>query len=214
MVKTYRVESVRVLYFAWPQAVREEDGDGETPIHFLLYFRTIRDVGENDDDASATNRHEAATFLIQQRPQALRHPSRRRMHPLHEAAANETLPPDLFQLIVERSPPAHLRMPGGRGLLPIHWAAMQRRNDAEAVRALLAADPESIHEKDCDGKIPLHHAASRCNVLLVQLLIERGPRALLLEGDNVGSGAAPLCRRTFSLAREGMGKRRGAWRGR
>jgi ankyrin repeat protein len=80
---------------------------------------------------------------------------------------------------------------------------MQCREDAGAVRALLAADPESIHEKDCDGKTPLHHAASGHNVQLVLFLIERGPRTLLLERDN--AGRVPLhCAADF--AREGGGE--------
>jgi ankyrin repeat protein len=165
------VESVRFLYYAWPQALREGDWEGGNPIHWLVDPRNVG-VGAENDDGDDDSFIEVAKFLVGQWPNALQQPNQFGQYPIHKAAANASLPPELFQFLVERTSAAQLRQPGGLGHLPIHFAAM------------LDADPESIHEKDCDGKTPLHHAASGYSVSLVQFLVERG--ALPLERDDMG----------------------------
>ncbi|MCI0436922.1 MAG: ankyrin repeat domain-containing protein [Gemmatimonadetes bacterium] len=49
-----------------------------------------------------------------------------------------------------------------------------KRGDAAAVRALLAGDPELVRARDSDGSTPLHCAAWKGHVTLVQLLLEHG----------------------------------------
>jgi ankyrin repeat protein len=176
------VDTIRFLYLAWPQALREADGEGMRPFHWLVDKRNRNVVvgsgGENDA-------LENAKFLLEEWPEALQQPNQYGQYPIHEAAANASLPPVLFQLLVGISSTAQLRQSAGWGRLPIHLAATFGL-EADSVRALLDADPESIREKNEDGQTPLHLAASGDNVPLVQLLIERGSPALLLERDNQG----------------------------
>jgi len=55
---------------------------------------------------------------------------------------------------------------------PIHYAA--RKGDVKKVKALLAADPKLVSDKDSNGDTALHQAALHGQLAVVQVLIDAG----------------------------------------
>ena len=66
-----------------------------------------------------------------------------------------------------------------------------KRGEATAVRALLAANPALVHVRDPDGSTPLHCAAWKGHVAVVQLLLEHGAE-VNAQNQNGHWGTTPL----------------------
>jgi ankyrin repeat protein len=102
--------------------------------------------------------------------------------PLHMAASNDALPPEVLRELVLRSPDA-VRARTSNGRLPLHLAAAYGRH-VESVRCLVEHYPEAIQVPDRNGNLPLLLAVTALSVEpdVVRFLAEQWPGALRVKG--------------------------------
>jgi ankyrin repeat protein len=156
-----------------PWGVKDRDGRLNTPLHLAA------EAGNTD----------VVRILVEQWPGGIREMDERRATPLYlAAAAGKT---NVVKLLLEQWPEGE-RAEMGDCLNRLLLGAAAYGWKTEVVVLLLASWPEAIRVKDSfTGDTPLHLAASKRNIELVRLLVERWPEG---KGALDNDGKTPLLR--------------------
>ena len=129
----------QLLVDAAPNSVRNEDNDGNTPLHILCFF------GKRRVDIKILK------LLIEKFPEAVRHEDDDGNLPIHIAAGRKS--PEFCQMLIEAYPGSE-QIRGDEGLLPLHHAC--ERNSLTTVEYLYQQYPNAIDHATTMELYPIH----------------------------------------------------------
>jgi ankyrin repeat protein len=155
-----------------PAMVREQDGDGNLPIHY---------AGWHHDEAWRADA-DAARALIEAWPESLLEANHAGELPVHRAVQASS--PALVQVLAELSPQS-LHARNAAGLTPLHLA-VARGPDASpgVVACLLDQHPGVLQQRDAHGLLPMALAvASRAPLDVLFLCVLKWPECVPHGGD-------------------------------
>jgi ankyrin repeat protein len=173
---------VRCLVLAHRDALLDTSGEGWLPLHLSLWKSGSPDV---------------VRFLVNECPQSLQVCVDGRRLALH-VAAEKALKLE-FVRAVHQSWPEALREKTETGCTPLHLVVTRyfwgyhAAEGLRIIRYFLDQWPMSVHEATWTGELPVHLAARCASPDAVRLVVERGPKMLLLTRPD-DDGALPLHR--------------------
>jgi ankyrin repeat protein len=179
---------------------REDHTDGMLPLHIACESLQRMDIEDELDAAGETIR-----FLLLSDPTAAQHLDAEGFLPLHTAVYYQA-PVTIVQDLLGAHPEGCQVRTTAAGYLPLDWALDGQDYDdpLDTIRLLVRAYPESLHEVNGEGDLPVHKA-SKCHKTSVQVmrfLLEKNPAAAQVR--NAG-GLLPLHLLAFHGSRDNNG---------
>jgi len=166
------LEVVSLVLRTWPDAVKEKDENGETPLKFAC-----------KNNASL----EVISLVLGTWPDAVKEKNKRFATPLHSACLNNA-PLEVISLLLRTWADA-VKEKDGCGFLPLH-SACKGNASFDVVSLLLRTWPDAAKEWNSMRQTPLHLACSvRAHVDVVSILLRSWPDAA---EENDGMGHTPL----------------------
>ena len=155
--KKVTLEIVQLLHSIWA---------GALPIHQLCHNKDLDD----------TNSIDILRFMLSIDSNLSRVEMNESDYlPIHYAVANKST---AFCKELIDAYPESLRIVAGDGLLPIHFACIGNRDDADTIQYMLELDSELINQEHSQGNLPIHFAAMKGSAKSIELLLKFDPDAL------------------------------------
>ncbi len=166
------IEMIRVIYDAHPEFIREEDSQGDLPLHCLCKSKLDGKVVVA-----------ILKLLLEKYPESIRHANNKGFLPIHTAAATTTSPEFLSVLI--KAYPGSERMAGPMDMLPLHFACTY--NSVTAIEYLYNLYPDAIHIEASGVMYPIYIATGGLRVDVVKFLLGCNPHVKFqeLEGQSL-----------------------------
>ena len=159
------LEVFKLIFNAWPEAIRLGDACADLPIHELCCNEQL------DDTASL----DILRFMLKVDPTLVRETNADGYLPIHQATSHHSF---AFCKFLIDGYPESVKVTGPEARLPIHEACYRSRDDtADTIQYLLELYPESLHARNEHGWLPIHDAACGGNVKTVELLLMHDPTA-------------------------------------
>ena len=188
------VDTIRIVLAAYPQAVREHDGEGNLPLHAVLQS----DASRRQVNAVPL---EAVRLLIDAFPPAAAAQNKLSRLPLCSAITlsaggaghhADSWPLPVFEAVLAAYPQAaEQRIPNEGNVMPLHYA-LKCRASRGIVQSLLKHYEEAVRTVDNDGKTPLHDAVQqRAPLDVVRMVLQADEAAARVQQED---GLLPLPR--------------------
>jgi len=147
------LDTVSLLLESWPDASREKDSNGLTPLHYACSNGASLDV---------------VSLLLKSWPGAVREKDSFGLTPLHYAIRNGTSS-DIVSLLFTTWPGA-AKEKSHHGRSALYYACTNRAS-LDVVSLLLTGWPDAAKEKDSDGQTLLHTAIEKQSPIEVIILL-------------------------------------------
>jgi ankyrin repeat protein len=212
--KKSTVEDALVMIEKYPAALREQNNDGNLPLHIEcntegrssiiskcieLYPESLKIADEDGNSPlhllllhrKSWESTELLLAMIENYPAALQHCNRSKRLPLHSACFNRC-PPVIISKCIELFPEA-VSNEDNLGHLPLHSCLLNDRTHnpgTDLALMLIKKYPAAVRHPDKDGNLPIHlECHHQCRSTIVSKCIELYPQSAKLINDE---GKTPL----------------------
>jgi len=162
---------------AYPEAAREKDRDGCTPLHRIC----------GNERASL----EMLSMVLKAYPEAAREKDRDGCTPLHRICGNERASLEMLSMVLKAYPEAAREKDTDDCCTPLHNICDNKSTSLESLSVVLNAWPEAVREKDTGGYTPLHSICGnrRASLEVLSAVLNACPEAAR---EKCNAGRTPL----------------------